>query len=245
MSDTTAARGTIQQLIARGIFMVSGFVVTVILTRELGPADYGVYGLIMSVLLWVEMGATAGIPGALSRLLPQYEKTSGAEFENTAFAVLVIFSIVLLGVGWTVAPLLARLFSLPVSAVGLFRIAFIDIPLYALYIGYQGLLNGYRRYGTASLCIIAYSVTKVAGILVLWKAFDLTVAGALIVNVLASAGGLAFDLYAVPLRRVWPSRSLLKPILQAALPLGLILANRQILLNLDLGRSRRSAVRAR
>ncbi len=234
MSDATAARGTIQQLIARGCFMASGFIVTVILTRGLGPADYGLYGLIMSVLLWLETGATAGVPGALSRLLPQYEKTQGAEFENTAFALLAAVSLGIFALGWVAAPLLVALFELPAGATTLFRIAFLDIPLYAQYIGYQGMLNGYRRYGTVSLCIIAYSLTKLAGILILWRVFDLTAAGALIVNVAATVGGLVYLVCAVPLRRVWPNRKLLKPILQAALPLGLILANRQVLLNLDI-----------
>ncbi len=86
----------------------------------------------------------------------------------------------------------------------------------------------------SSLCIIAYSLTKLAGILILWQVFDLTAAGALIVNVAATVGGLVYLVCAVPLRRVWPDRKLLKPILQAALPLGLILANRQVLLNLDI-----------
>jgi O-antigen/teichoic acid export membrane protein len=233
-SDARAARGTIQQLIARGCFMVSGFVVTVILTRGLGPAEYGVYGLIMSVLLWLEMGATAGVPGALSRLLPQYEKTQGAEFENTAFALLAAVSVGILAIGWVAAPFLAGLFKLPAGAATLFRIAFLDIPLYAQYIGYQGMLNGYRRYGTTGLCIIAYSLTKLAGILILWHVFGLTAAGALIVNVAATVGGFVYLTCVVPLQRVWPDPKLLKPILQAALPLGLILANRQVLLNLDL-----------
>ena len=234
MSDKTAARGTIQQLIARGCFMVSGFLITVILARDLGPASYAIYGLIMSVLLWVEMGATAGIPGALSRLLPEYEKHKAAEFENTALLLLLAASFVILGVGWLAAPLLAGVFKLPPQGTTLFRIAFLDIPLYALYIGFQGMLNGYRRYGGVALAIIAYSITKLIGIVVLWQVLDLSVGGALIVNVLASAGGLAYLVISSPLRAVRPDRTLLRPILLAALPLGLILAARQILLSLDL-----------
>lgn len=233
MSDTTAARGTLQQLAARGCFMVSAYTITVILARELGPAVYGVYGLVMSVLLWVELGATAGIPGAMSRLLPHYERTRAAEFENTAFALLLAISGGLFAICCALAPFVAHLFRLPGEA-WLFRLAFLDIPIYAVYIGYQGMLNGYRHFGKVSLAVIAYSCTKLAGIVLVWTMFELTAAAALLVNVLASVGGVVFLVFAHPPRRASLHRDLVRPILQAALPLGLILASRQVLLTIDL-----------
>ena len=57
-----AARGTMQLLVGRGLFMVSGYLITVILARGLGPAAYGVYGVVMSLLLWIEVVGDLGNP---------------------------------------------------------------------------------------------------------------------------------------------------------------------------------------
>ena len=47
-------RGTVQMLVARVFLLVSGFGVSIILARALGPAEFGVYGVVMSFLVWFE-----------------------------------------------------------------------------------------------------------------------------------------------------------------------------------------------
>ena len=49
-APSVAARGTVQLLLARGCFVATGYVISVILARGLGPADYGIYGVVMSLL---------------------------------------------------------------------------------------------------------------------------------------------------------------------------------------------------
>jgi O-antigen/teichoic acid export membrane protein len=56
-----ARRGTRPFLLARVCVVASGYVATAILTRKLGPTDYGIYGVVMSQLLCLEMLSTAGV----------------------------------------------------------------------------------------------------------------------------------------------------------------------------------------
>ena len=60
------ARGTVQLLMGRGLFMVSGYLIAVILARGLGPVEYGIYGMVMSLLLWLEVAGDMGIRRAIA-----------------------------------------------------------------------------------------------------------------------------------------------------------------------------------
>jgi O-antigen/teichoic acid export membrane protein len=120
-ASLTLARGTAQLLAARGCFMIMGYLISIILARGLGPTEYGVYGVVMSVLLWIEMAASAGIPGATASLIPQYEKRAPT-VEQTARVILLAVSLVLFFLCWLFAPTFARLFDIPAGTT-LFRLA--------------------------------------------------------------------------------------------------------------------------
>ena len=47
---TSPGRGTAHLVVAQGVLLVTGFAVSVILARELGPAGFAIYGVVMSVL---------------------------------------------------------------------------------------------------------------------------------------------------------------------------------------------------
>jgi O-antigen/teichoic acid export membrane protein len=80
---SVAARGTVQLIFARGCFMVGGYFIAVTLARELGPVDFGVYGVIMSVLVWIEMASSSGVPAATAKLVPEYVRRE-SDVEKTA-----------------------------------------------------------------------------------------------------------------------------------------------------------------
>src|SRR5690606_26996941 len=67
---SVAARGAIVLLGARVFFMLSGYVITVVLARGLGPAAYGTYGVLISLLLWLEVSGSLGIPRAAGKMIP-------------------------------------------------------------------------------------------------------------------------------------------------------------------------------
>jgi O-antigen/teichoic acid export membrane protein len=231
-ASSVAASGTVQLLVARGFFMVSAFLSTVIAARALGPTDYGAYGIVMSVLAWIEIVASAGIPGAISRLSPRYAKQAFA-FEGVAVGCLLIVSLMAFGLSWLFAPALAQFFHLPAAAI-LFRVAFLDIPFNGVNLAYQGMFNGYRSFKTTSVGIIIHSVAKLGGLIILFFMLGLSLSGMFLVNVLSTASALIYFGLILPPSRLRFDYSIVKPIFQIALPFSLILGCRQVLSNLDL-----------
>lgn len=230
-ATSAAARGTAQLLVARAWFMLSGYVISLVLARGLGPTEYGVYGVVMSILLWLQMVGTAGMPGALGRLLPQ-QADGGERMESTARGLLVIWAMLLFVPCWLAADLIAHLFHMP-EAAWLLRLAFLDIPCNSLYIAYQGALGGRRLFGLLSVGFIVYSATKLLGIFLL-LALGLSVSGALLVNVLGTLGALAFLIGKRPPASWQMDWGVGKALLRVGVGMGVYLILLQVLLSLDL-----------
>jgi O-antigen/teichoic acid export membrane protein len=228
---SVAARGTVLLVGSRCFFMVAGYIISLVLARGLGPADYGVYGVVISCLLWLEMAGTAGLPGAMARLIPQHPDRPEL-VEQSARAILLAWSVLLFAASWIAAPWIARLFNMP-DATWLFRVAFIDIPVNGLYVAYHGRCNGLRHFGVLSAGYVVYSVTKVVATLVL-LALGLSIEGALIVNIVATLGGIGFFMIKAPPRGWRVDPQIVRLILQITLGIGLYLALIQVLLTLDL-----------
>ncbi|MGH6943149.1 MAG: oligosaccharide flippase family protein, partial [Geminicoccaceae bacterium] len=212
-----AARGTVQLMIARLVFLGSGLVISIILARSLGPVDFGVYGVIMTLLTWLEMSLGASVPGAVANLLPKYA-TNAPVVEQTARVLVIASSLVLFVACWFLAPLAAELFGIQDGAY-LFRVAIVDIPLMAVFFAYQGILYGHQRFGTLSLSLILQTLTKLAGIAILLL-IGMSVTGALIAHVLASAAVMVYLLIRIPPDRAPWSAALTRSMVLIALPLG-------------------------
>jgi len=225
-----AARGTVQLLIGRGLFMVSGYLITVILARGLGPAAYGVYGVVMSLLLWIEVVGDLGIQRATIKMVP--EVTDSSQVAQTSAALLLVVSLLLFALCWAAAPWLASVFTLADGA-RLFRIAILDLPFNGLYLAYQGVLQGYRKFGTLAVTLVLYSLVKLLGIAALLL-IGLSVEAALIVNVLATVGALCFLFTQNRPRIGLPDKALVKSMLKVAAPLGVFVVTMQFLLSAHL-----------
>jgi len=228
---SVAARGTVQLLLARGCFITTGYVISVILARGLGPAEYGVYGVVMSLLLWVEMFSGAGIPAATAQLLPRHQGQEAA-LERTARGLLLCVAFLLFALCWALAPSVATLFDITDGST-LIRVAILDLPFNGVYLAYQGLLNGQRRFGALSVTFVIYALTKLVGTLLL-VAYGLSVTGALLVNALATIGALVFLAIRSPPRSWMPVPALARAMVRIGAAMGLYLLVLQVLLSLDL-----------
>ena len=188
-------KGTRQLLAGRASFIASGYVVSVILARGLGPGLYGYYGIIVSLITRVELITSAGIPGAIAKLIPEHQEDP-RPVESTARAVL-------LGIGFTRlravlaggAPGGALVQGpqrhLPVPDRRL------DVPATALYVSYTGILGGHRRFGHLAIAQMVYAASKVVGVLILLS-IGMTVGGVLLTNALATMVACAFLLAKFP-----------------------------------------------
>jgi O-antigen/teichoic acid export membrane protein len=221
-----AARGTVHLLIGRVYFMAAGYVIAVILARGLGPVAYGVYGLIMSMLLWLEVASDFGVQRATIKLIPQSENAGAVA--RTSAACLLTVTMILFAICWVAAPAIARSFDIE-NGAWLVRIAILDIPVNGLYLAYQGILQGHRRFGTVSVALILYSSAKVGGIILL-LAIGVSVASALIVNVLATVAALLFLVTRYRPGIGFSDRAIVHSIVKVAIPIGVyIVTNRFVL----------------
>lgn len=211
--------------------MLAGYVVAIILARGLQPTDFGIYGVIVSAVVWLQMVVAAGIPAASSKLIS--DRLGEAEHVETSARFLLLgLSVLLFLVGWSVAPSIARMFDIRGGAT-LFRVALLDVPLTAMYAAYQGALIGHRRFGPLALAHILYGAAKVTGVgVLLW--LGLSVTGALLVNVAATATVLLFLFIRFLPRGFRPKRETVRLIIGIAVPMGLYLVGQQVFMSLDL-----------
>ena len=108
----------------RGAFLAaSGYLGMLLLAWTLGPEDFGLYGVIITLLVWLERTTMLGIPSAVAKLV--------AEDEETAAPTSMLISVVLIGAVvtaiWVLAPTMARLLQAP-GREQLFRLAALDVP---------------------------------------------------------------------------------------------------------------------
>ena len=221
-----AARGTVHLLIGRVYFMVAGYVIAVILARGLGPVAYGIYGLIMSMLLWLEVASDFGVQRATIKLIPQSE--DARTVARTSAACLLTVTTFLFVVCWIAAPAIANSFGIE-NGAWLVRIAILDIPVNGLYLAYQGILQGHRRFGIVSVALVLYSSAKVGGIILL-LVLGISVAAALVVNVFATVAALFFLVTRYRPGIGFSDRSVTLAIVKVAMPIGVyIVTNRFVL----------------
>jgi stage V sporulation protein B len=226
-----AARGTLQSMAAEACMMACGYLTVILLARGLGPHAYGIYGIIMSVLVGVELIGRLGIPQALAKLIPEQDGHA-TNLEQTGIALSLGVSIGIFAAFWLSAPAIAALLQIP-DGVALLRLAAIDIPFYGMYFVYDEILGGRRQFGAAALGSIIYGVGKAVGITLLYW-WELSIAGALIVNILASIAGFLFLARYISLRSLFPNRAYVAMILRLAMPMALFSVGMQVLLSLDL-----------
>ena len=226
-----AQRGTRQFLLARACVLASGFIVTVILTRKLGPANFGIYGVVISQLLWLEMLTNAGVPGAIAKLMAD-GRHDHSDIERSARALLLGFSLLLFAVCWFLAPHVASIMRIPNGEV-LLRIAIIDLPFAAIFTSYDGILNGRRQFGFLALAHVVYGISKLAGVLAL-IGLGFSVERVLIISVLSTC-----VVCAVLAGRYWPrgfrpKAPIIREIAGITAPIALYLVSGQVLVHLDL-----------
>ena len=203
---------------SQGCFFILGYFTVVLLAKELGPQLYATYGVILSVLLWMEGAGRRPIVSAAAKLLA--ESTDGQqELEKSAFilnlGLFALFFVLL----WIGAPWLAAWFGMA-NGTFLFRLAAIDLPLFGVYTALEAIHQGHDRFFRLSLSKIAYAISKLTGVLVVIY-FDVSVEKALLANAFATLGGLLSLLSGIHLqwKNGWLTR--VSPLIVIAVPIGI------------------------
>lgn len=186
------SRGAIFVISSQVIFLFSGFALNASLARLLGPEDYGIFVLVLSILIIVELFVNTGIPDALKKFGGENPDVLHIIVKKT-FPWQLVYCFVAFAVLLITAPLFGAVFHderLPF----LLRIASIDIIFYGLYKYFASVQNGLHDFFKYALLGIIYSLTKVAAIIGLVIG-GFSLAGALVGNIIGSVIGLGFGIY--------------------------------------------------
>lgn len=185
---------------AQLVLTAAGYVTTVLLARALGPAAFGVFGLIYSLLLSVELIARFGIPTATTRLLAG--AADPVAVCRSASGLTLLTSLSVFALVWITAPAVAELLDLP-DGDDLLRLAAIDIPFFAVHLLLLAVVAGRGRFLFGALLTCIYAFARLCGVLavtLLWP----TVEGALLANVAASVVSMLVGIAGVGIRPLVP-----------------------------------------
>jgi len=166
-------RSTVLLVISELIFNLSGYVIHSFVGRILGPADYGRYGLVVTLTTMVIILIGNGIPTAMSKYISEIFETNPRMvlvIKRQAIIMQSILIAVLTGVFYFSAPLIAGALGDP-SLTYLFRISTLIIPTFAAASFYFSFFTGLHKFNTQSMQKILRSIFRVLAIIGLTWAF--------------------------------------------------------------------------
>jgi len=185
-------KGTLYLIAGWSVSLIAGYGINVWLARFLGPAQYGVYGVVMSLLLWIEIGVISGIPTGVQKFVAAHP--GGAAGIVKKSSVVQLFYISLLFVlSWFLAPFAAGFFKNS-NLTFYLRIAVFDLWVYGFYFIYLSLQNGLHNFRNQACLIALYSASKLVFVILLVKMSG-SITGAFIANICGSFAGLFLSLY--------------------------------------------------
>jgi len=167
------AKSTIWLVISELVFNLSGYIIHSFVGRILGPADYGRYGLIVTLTTMVIILIGNGIPTAMAKYISEIFETNPRMVLIIKRKAIILQSI-LIGfitiVFFFSAPLIS--FALgDASLAPLFRISTLIIPAFAMASFYFSYYTGLHKFNIQSVQKVLRSIFKVIFIVGLALAF--------------------------------------------------------------------------
>lgn len=202
-------KGTIYLALAWIVFMLSGYLLNIWLARTLGPAEYGIFGLLITLMTALNIMQIAGLPQSLSREVSKFPEKKD-EILLSGIKLQTILGLILCLVIFIITNILAKITNDDVIAAhAIFLI--IILPLYGQYALFAGYFNGTQKFGRQAMIMIVYACSKLA--FAVGLSYKYGTRGALMGFALAPLIALAV-LARFPLKRVqeYP----LKPLLSGA-----------------------------
>jgi stage V sporulation protein B len=181
--------GAIALTASQGVVLLLGYIVHPLVGRILGPAQYGIYGIVLSIQTIFGIMLTLGVPSAVSKFVAQ--NTPNAQ--SILRQALKIQTVIGLGISLVVvvlAPLIAYLLH-DTSLIPYLLFSAGVIFLQGFYPIYVQFLSGMHLFSRQALLTGSYAVAKLIGALSLIFIFRLygALAGFAIGGVLAAILG--------------------------------------------------------
>lgn len=223
--------GALALTIAQAVVLFLGYIVHPWIGRILGPAQYGIFGVVISVQAIFGMLLTLGVPSAVSKFVAQNEGNAQAILRR-AFRIQIVTGVIISCALAGTSPLIAHVLN-DSSLIPYLAFAAIIIFLQGLYPVYVQFLSGMHRFTKQAALTTVYAIAKLLGAISLLYIFHLY--GAL-------AGFATGGIIAAALGWYWtrnmggnkPYNIPLKSFLSFAGTYAIILVGLQILMSQDL-----------
>lgn len=183
------------------IFNLSGYLIHSVVGRILGPADYGRYGLVVTLTTMVIILVGNGIPTAMAKYISEILETNPCLIHVIKRQAIILQSI-LIGaltlIFFLSAPLIARVLG-DQTLTPLFRISTLVIPAFAMASFYFSYYTGLHKFGIQAFLKIMRSVFRVIIIITLTYYFGVkgSVSGYIVAPSLVFLIAFAIDKFKV------------------------------------------------
>ncbi|MBI3486023.1 flippase [Candidatus Daviesbacteria bacterium] len=181
MLEKSPIRGAFYLSLSSLLFMISGYLTNIFLGRSLGPQDYGIYGVVISLISIVNITQAAGLPQAISKFISEdFEKSE--QILKSGFFLQIISSLLIAILFFLAAKPLAIILK-DLNLVTYLQISALIFPFYGIYSLYTGYYNGLHNFSRQALINNVYYIAKAFMVLGLGYFYHLT--GAIIGFVIA------------------------------------------------------------
>ncbi len=180
-------KSTLWVTLSEIIFNLSGFVIHSVVGRILGPADYGRFGLVVTLTTMVIILIGNGIPTAMAKYISEVFDTNSALVKIIKRQAIILQSFI---VGATTvifflsAPILSKILGDP-TLTPLFQISSLIIPAFAAASFYFSYYTGLHRFNIQSFLKVSRSFFRIVFIITL--AYFFRVKGSVIGYIIAPA----------------------------------------------------------
>lgn len=161
------AKSALWVTISEIIFNLSGFVIHSVVGRILGPADYGRYGLVVTLTTMVIILIGNGIPTAMSKYISEIYDTN-PRLVGIIKRQAIILQSILIGtitiIFFLLAPVISKILGDP-TLTPLFQISTLIIPAFALASFYFSYYTGLHEFNIQSVLKTLRSVFKIITII--------------------------------------------------------------------------------
>jgi stage V sporulation protein B len=157
------AKATFWVTVSEIVFNLAGFVIHSIVGRMLGPADYGRFGLIVTLTTMVIMLIGNGIPTAMSKYISEIYDTNPRMVGVIKRQAVILQSIIIGAITlifFLSAPLIAGILNDP-TLTPLFQLSTFIIPLFAAASFYFSYFTGLHKFNIQSFLKVSRSIFRV------------------------------------------------------------------------------------
>lgn len=188
MKKTSLHKGALYITISTFTFVISGYLINILLGRFLGPTVYGIYGLLLTLMTVMNLTQTSGLPLAVSKFIAEDEEKANAILKS-GLVIQIISTIIASIIFFLLAVPLAKILN-DISLVPYLRLTSLIFPFYGIYTIYANYYNGLHLFKTQAFIQIVYSISKLFSILILVYFFQ--VYGAIIGFIISPLIALLF-----------------------------------------------------